>query len=119
MFDEKEEKNENAEKGEERGGKEFLRSPAGQAGLIIFLYALIFGVFMLLITVINTFLAFLFAAVFGYFGWKSLDKIQPDIFLIMPIAGWVIYFLVKGFIAVIIGMFVTPFVIARKIAKNM
>lgn len=51
----------------------------------------------------------------GYFfagvpwGWSTLNKITPNIFLFMPVIGWVIYFVVKFIISIMIGMFVTPF----------
>ncbi|MGN0154843.1 MAG: B-box zinc finger protein [Lachnospiraceae bacterium] len=37
------------------------------------------------------------------FGWEALNKIQPGIFLIMPIIGWVIYFMIKLTLAFLIG----------------
>lgn len=51
----------------------------------------------------------------GYFfagipwGWSALNKITPNIFLFMSWIGWIIYFIVKLIISIIIGMFVTPF----------
>lgn len=51
----------------------------------------------------------------GYFfagipwGWSALNKITPNIFLFMSWAGWLIYFMVKIILSMIIGMFVTPF----------
>lgn len=55
--------------------------------------------------------------IFSIFGWKALNKITPRVFLILPLIGWVIYFLVKFFLSMIIGTFVTPFVIAKWIAN--
>lgn len=42
-------------------------------------------------------------------GWKALDKITPNIFLILPVIGWVIYFLIKGALSMIVGVFLLPF----------
>lgn len=38
-------------------------------------------------------------------GWRALNKITPNIFLFLPIIGWVIYFVVKGVLSAIIGIF--------------
>ncbi len=57
-------------------------------------------------------------------GWSVLNMITPNIFLIMPIVGWLIYFGVKFSLAMVIGMFVTPFKLFQIVkgmvdAKNM
>lgn len=58
---------------------------------------------------------FFTAILFGYFfagvpwGWSALNKITPNIFLFMPLIGWVIYFVIKFVLSLMIGMFVTPF----------
>ncbi|MCB2339061.1 DUF2180 family protein [Clostridium estertheticum] len=60
----------------------------------------------------------------GYFfagipwGWSILSKITPNMFLFMSWIGWLIYFMVKLAIAVLIGMFVTPYKI-YKIIKGL
>jgi hypothetical protein len=51
-------------------------------------------------------------------GWSILTSITPDMFLFLPIFGWVIYFFMKLLISVIIGAFVTPYKI-YKIIKGM
>lgn len=40
------------------------------------------------------------------FGWSALNKITPNIFLILPLAGWVIYFCIKLAISFFIGWIV-------------
>jgi hypothetical protein len=47
-------------------------------------------------------------AMFGglRYGWKALTFITPNIFIIMPIIGWVIYFLIKLVIALVIASFI-------------
>lgn len=37
------------------------------------------------------------------YGWSALNKITPDIFLIMPIIGWIIYFAIKICLSFCIG----------------
>jgi len=53
-----------------------------------------------------------------YFGWKALNKIQPSIFLFMPLIGWFIYFVAKWLLSMLVGSFVAPFVIGKKIADK-
>lgn len=45
-------------------------------------------------------------SIFLPFGWSALNKITPNIFLILPIAGWVIYFVIKFLLALAIGWIV-------------
>lgn len=51
-------------------------------------------------------MCFLFAGV--PFGWAALTAITPNIFLFMPIVGWVIYFAVKVVISLFIGWIALP-----------
>jgi len=37
------------------------------------------------------------------FGWQALNRITPNIFLILPLAGWAIYFFIKFILAACIG----------------
>ncbi|MBE5942429.1 MAG: hypothetical protein E7264_07830 [Lachnospiraceae bacterium] len=37
------------------------------------------------------------------YGWSALNKITPNIFLFMPIIGWLIYFVIKLFLSLLIG----------------
>ncbi|QQE81610.1 DUF2180 family protein [Alicyclobacillus sp. SO9] len=58
----------------------------------------------------------------GYFfagipwGWNILTRITPRMFLFMSWMGWIFYFAIKLFLAMIIGMFVTPYQIYRVIS---
>lgn len=54
----------------------------------------------------------------AYFGWNTLTSIQPAMFVWMPIAGWFIYAGVKFILSALIGFFVAPFYIGRKVAEN-
>lgn len=62
----------------------------------------------------QTFDAFIYI-VFAYFGWKMLNRVQPAMFIWMPLIGWAIYFAVKFILSAVIGAFVAPVVIAKKI----
>ena len=96
--------------------KAFFCSGVGKLVMVSVFYLLFLGVFLLIANFMNTFFAVVYVAIFLYYGWKALNSIQPDMFLIMPIGGWVLYYLIKGIIALIIGMFVAPLAIANKIA---
>lgn len=100
--------------------KNFLTSQAGKTILIVLMYIIIWGL-MLLITKIfssgtgQSIAAVVFIVVFSFFGWKSLNKITPDIFLVMPVGGWIAYFVIKLVLSIIVGVFVAPYVIAKNI----
>lgn len=105
---------------EKKSFKDFICSPLGKGAMIAVLYVVILGLFVFLINISESgsIPALIMCACFGVFGWKSLNKIQPNIFLIMPIVGWLIFFIVKGVLSVLIGMFVAPFVISKKITES-
>lgn len=42
------------------------------------------------------------------YGWAWLNKITPNIFIWMPIVGWVIYFFIKLLLSYIVGMVALP-----------
>lgn len=64
----------------------------------------------------SLFMGYLFAGI--PWGWSALNRITPNVFLIMPLIGWVIYFVFKLFVSLAIGMFITPFKI-RKVVKGL
>jgi len=79
---------------------------------------LIFGALGLFMTTSGTHHASLASIVGGTYalaafpwGWSALTKITPKIFLFMPIAGWIFYFMVKGFIATWVGLVAFPWMI--------
>ncbi len=41
-------------------------------------------------------------------GWKTLNRITPQIFLFLPILGWVLYFLLKGVLSLFVGLVAFP-----------
>lgn len=95
---------------------EFLLSKTGRIVMIAAMYLVIFLLEVFFIGVLDSeILGLILAALLGYFGWQSLNRIRSDIFLFMPIVGWVVYFIFKGILSILIGIFVAPFVIAKKI----
>ena len=41
-------------------------------------------------------------------GWKTLTGITPQVFLFLPLLGWVLYFLVKLILAFFVGLVMLP-----------
>lgn len=50
------------------------------------------------------------------FGWQALTRIQPAMFVWMPIFGWFVYFFVKFLLAALIGFFVAPYMLGKQIS---
>ncbi len=48
------------------------------------------------------------------FGWSTLNKITSDLFLFLPIVGWLIYFLIKFILSFYVGIFACPFIISKR-----
>lgn len=88
----------------------------GKSILVGLLTAIIYIVVLAVAALISerTYDAFIYI-VFAYFGWKMLNRIQPAMFIWMPLVGWIIYLSVKFFLAAMIGAFVAPVVIGKKI----
>ncbi len=48
------------------------------------------------------------------YAWRFLSFITPNIFIIMPIIGWVIYFFIK----LMVSFFIAPFLFVIKTIMN-
>lgn len=95
--------------------KEFICSKAGSIIMIALLYAIIISLIPVFLSTDLEFLLLIEILAFSVCGWKALNRITPDIFLIMPIGHWAIYILIKGLLSAMCGVFVAPFVISKKI----
>ena len=102
---------------EQKNSQHFLKTPFGKACLIIILYAVIFFTMLGLIGANLDVVIYVIAAIFAVCGWRVLNMITPDIFLVMSWVGWLVFFVVKGVLSILIGMFVAPFVISKKIVS--
>lgn len=98
----------------------FLKTSTGRALLTIVLYLVIFGVEYALLAAFNNNSAVfvVIAVVMAYFGWRALNRITPDMFLIMPLSSWLWYWLIKGFLSIFVGAFVAPYQIAKMITSK-
>lgn len=102
--------------------RNFFLSKTGKIVMIAVMYFVMFfvvlnvGNFMIKSdSAFGTIMTFAFYIFCGYFGWQALARITPNIFLFLPVVGWIIYFVIKGILSVMIGVFVTPYVISKKI----
>ena len=50
-------------------------------------------------------------------GRKALTGITPNMFLILPLIGWVFYFILKTLLALAIGWIILPFKMAKDIMQ--
>ncbi len=96
----------------------FLASAGGRILLTVVFAAIIYGLLIAMLETDNTVVLGIILVVCGYFGWKSLNKITPNLFLWMPLASWAIYYLVKGLLSIIIGAFIAPVWIGKKISST-
>ena len=46
-------------------------------------------------------------------GWRTLTKITPQVFLFLPVGGWVLYFFIKGLLSMLIGWATLPFRVVK------
>ena len=50
-------------------------------------------------------------------GWKTLTRLTPQMFLFLPLIGWLIYFMIKIYISMFVGLVWTPVWVIRKIRR--
>lgn len=86
--------------------------------MTLFFAAIVFFLIFFAVMSDVDFMMFIVVAVCAFFGWKALSKITSHFFLWMSWAGWLAYFIVKGFLAVAIGLVVAPFQIAKMISNS-
>lgn len=78
-------------------------------GGIIFSSSAKFNLFLLLYSY------YLFCSIVA--GWRFLTKISPNFFLVLPLVGWLIFFLIKGMISVFVGPFILPYRVYQNIKR--
>ena len=103
---------------------EIICTPGGRALMIFLLYLAVFGILGIIASIANAnpalqAIAYVYVIAFAFFGWKALNRIQPSFFIVLPIIGWIVYILLKLFLATVVGMFVTPFIISKKIVSSL
>lgn len=98
--------------------KAFLSSTLGRIVVTIVSAVVIYGLILLLVNLDSFIVALIIFGFCAFFGWRALNFITPNIFLIMPLAGWVVYFIIKGILSFFIGFIVAPFQIGAIISKS-
>lgn len=98
----------------------FFKSTTGRIVLTVVLYIVIFSMEYFLISVFNNNGAVfvVIAIIMAYFGWKALNRITPDLFVIMPLGHWFWYWTIKGFLSIFVGAIVAPYQIAKMIISK-
>lgn len=97
--------------------KRFFAGFMGRVVLTVIFYLVIWGAMLAFISAFDApIFAVIFAVVFIYFGWKALSRITPEVFVIMPVGSWIAYFIIKGFLAFFLGVFVAPFVLGKALS---
>lgn len=80
-------------------------------------YAICFGIVVLGVVIAEAIpvLGFILVLVFTFYGWRYITFVQPVMFIWMPLAGWVAYFVTKFFVSAFLGIFITPYHLAKSI----
>lgn len=99
------------------GTKRFFASTGGKWVIIGISMLVIYGLMFLGVEFHWTWATIAIAAFTGYFGWQVLARMNLNFILVLPIVGWIIFYAIKGALALIIGWFVAPFCIAKKIGN--
>jgi hypothetical protein len=50
-------------------------------------------------------------------GWKTLIRITPNVFLFLPLIGWLMFFIVKFILAIAVGLIMLPIRTVRNIYR--
>lgn len=50
-------------------------------------------------------------------GWYTLNRITPQVFLFLPLIGWVIYFVIKMMISIWVGLIMLPVRTCRNVRR--
>lgn len=100
------------------GFKKFLTTPGGRVAMILFFAVVVFALIFIAVMSDLDIMMFAVVAVCGFFGWKALSRITVNLFLWMSWVGWLVYFILKGFLSVAIGLVVAPFQLAKMISNS-
>jgi hypothetical protein len=96
----------------------FLTSGIGRTIITIIVAVIIYPIIIACLNSNSDVILAIVLLVCAVFGWKSLNKITPEIFIWMSFAAWGTYLIVKGLLSIIIGAFVTPFVVGKLVASK-
>lgn len=101
---------------QQSGFRVFVGSTLGRWVITAVLAVVVWGLLFLFLALQIPAISFILMIPCVYFGWKTLNKITPDIFVFMPIGGWIIYFVIKFLLSIIVGAFATPIYLGKKLS---
>lgn len=93
-----------------------ITSKAGKIGVTAMFAAIIWGLFAIALASKIMILTYAIVIICMFFGWKSLKIITINMFSRLNFLGGMIYFMVKGMISAVIGVFVAPIKIASMLS---
>lgn len=96
---------------------QFLASVGGRVVLTVVFATIIYGILIAALQTSNTAILVIVFIACGYFGWKSLNKITPNMFLWMSLGAWAMYYFIKGLLSIFVGAFVAPVWLGKKISS--
>ncbi len=103
--------------------KEFFTSFFGRLVITVIGIVVIYGILMAALASNHTAIMVITWVICAVLGWRALNKITPNLFLIGNMNFWIMYFLIKGIIAICIGALIAPFqiskIISDKIAESL
>ncbi len=97
--------------------KEFFTSFIGRLTITVVGMVLIYGILMAALASSSQVVLLITWSVCAIFGWRALNRITPNIFLIGTMNFWLLYFLIKGLLALLLGALIAPFQIAKMISN--
>jgi len=100
----------------------FMQGPGGRILVTVASIVIIWGLIYLALAIDFPPLGIAVVALCVYFGWRALNNLQDTLLsrliVILPIGGWVIFLVIKFLLAAMIGLFVAPFVLGRKVGER-
>jgi len=71
----------------------------------------VFGLYLLLLVVSY------YYSIGIIIGWKTLNRLTPRTFMFLPLIGWLIYFVIKLYASMFVGIVWTPVWLYKKIKR--
>ncbi len=99
--------------------KEFFTSTLGRITITAVSALIIYGILVIALQSNSQVVLFITLAVCAIFGWKALNRITPNIFIIGTTNFWLGYFLIKGLLSMLIGALIAPFQIGKMISDKL
>ncbi len=93
--------------------KEFILSAVGRVIIFVVCYAVVFGLILGASALENPVIVMIVMIPLIIFGWRFINWITPSMFIWMSWTGWLIYFIIKLMVSVLLGAFIVPYHAAK------